>query len=75
MPAPKKVEDDEILEVFFDSDDRVLTTAEIADELPISRRGLLDRLNQLEEEGRVKKKRVGGRNIVWWPTEMAWMGR
>lgn len=64
-PKPR-VTDDEILMVFRDSDDPFLTAAEVAAELPIKRRGVYDRLKQLEEDGILRSKKVGGRTTGWW---------
>ena len=63
------VSDDEILEIFRDSPDPVLTAPEIADLIPISRRAILDRLKDLEEHGILRSKKVGGRRTVWWYPE------
>ena len=61
-----RVSDEEILEVFRQTDDPVLSTAEVAKELPIKRRGTLTRLEALEEESQLESKQIGGRNRVWW---------
>jgi hypothetical protein len=66
-----RVTDQEILEVFREHRDPVLSTAEVADQLPIKRRGTLNRLRRLEEEGEVISKQIGGRNTVWWLTDRA----
>jgi hypothetical protein len=63
-----RVTDEEILDVLRDHPDPVLSTAEVADELTIKRRGTLNRLRELEEEGAVVSKQIGGRNTVWWLT-------
>lgn len=63
------VSDEEILEVFREAADPVLTASEVAAELPIERRGLLDRLKDLEEGGRLQSKSAGGRSTVWWDPE------
>lgn len=64
-----RVTDQEILDVFREHQDPVLSTAEVADLLPIKRRGTLNRLRRLEEEeGAVVSKQIGGRNTVWWLT-------
>ena len=73
MPAPKKATDREILEIIDSSDRWVMTTAEIAEELPMSRRAALKRLEALSEEGRLVKKQVGGRNVVWYPNWNYWL--
>ena len=61
-----RVADEDILELFRESDDPVLSTVEVADELPIDRRGVLDRLHQLTETEQLDSKKIGDRNIVWW---------
>lgn len=64
-PKPE-VSDEEILDVFRDSTDPFLIASEVAEELPIKRRGVYDRLKKLEEEGTLKSKQVGGRTTGWW---------
>lgn len=63
-----RVTDEELLAVFQRTDDPVLSTAEIADELPIKRRATLTRLQRLADNGVLSRKQTGGRNTVWWPT-------
>jgi len=66
-PGPKpSVTDDEILELFRDTDDPVLSTAEVAEQLPLERRSVYDRLVALREGDRIDGKQIGGRNTVWW---------
>lgn len=61
--------DEDILSILRSADDPVLSTAEIADRLPIKRRSTLDRLRSLEEQSLVESKQIGGRNTVWWLSE------
>lgn len=61
--------DDEILAVFRSSSDPVLTTKEVASQFDITHRGVRDRLEKLEEEGKLESKKVGARAIVWWDPE------
>jgi len=63
---PPKVSDDEILAVFRESQDPVLIASEVAEQLPIGRRGVYKRLEQLAEEGELGRKKIGGRGTVWW---------
>lgn len=58
--------DTEILQLFEDTDDPVLSTAEITEQLPIKRSATYKRLSALREEGRLTGKEIGGRNTVWW---------
>jgi hypothetical protein len=62
-----RVTDSDILDVFEATGDPVLSTAEVAEALPIKRRGVLNRLRDLEADGQLKSKQIGGRNTVWWP--------
>ncbi len=61
-----RVTDEDLLAVFRRSDDPVLSTSEVADEVPIKRRATLDRLQRLEENGALERKQGGGRSTVWW---------
>lgn len=72
-PGPDPtVSDEQILELFRDSDDPVLTASEIADQVDLTRRNVLNRLKDLETEGALRSKKVGGRSTVWWlPGETA----
>lgn len=63
---PPGATNEEILEVFSATDDPVLSTAEVAEGLPIHRRTVYNYLESLREEGVLEKKTVGGRNSVWW---------
>lgn len=60
------VSDDDIIDVFRQSSDPVLTTREIADELEIGHRGTFDRLQKLAAEGTIEMKKVGDSGAVWW---------
>lgn len=62
----RRVSDDAILQVFADADAPVLTAREVADQLPISRSGVHPRLRELADSGRLSRKEVGGRAVVWW---------
>ena len=61
-----RVTDDDLLDVFRATADPVLSTAEVADAVPIKRRGTLNRLRGLEDAGTLDSKQIGGRNTVWW---------
>jgi len=63
---PPEISDAEILAVFKLENDPVLTASEIAKRLDMGRRGTLSRLENLEEEGFLRSKKVGGRSMVWW---------
>ena len=61
-----RVTDADLLDVFRATSDPVLSTAEVADRVPIKRRGVLNRLRDLEGRGALASKQIGGRNTVWW---------
>ncbi len=61
--------DDEILAVFRSSLDPVLTTSEVASQFDVTHRAVRDRLEKLEEAGRLQSKKVGARAKVWWDPE------
>lgn len=66
-PGPDpKVSDEQILKLFRNSPDPVLTASEIADQVDLTRRNVLDRLKDLEDEGFLVSKKVGSRSTVWW---------
>ncbi|WP_136591474.1 HTH domain-containing protein [Salinigranum halophilum] len=65
----KMVSESNILQVFESSSHPVLTATEISQELSVSRRTVLRRLHELEANGLVHSKEVGGRAIVWWKSD------
>lgn len=66
---PRKVSDEDILAVFKEAEDPVLSTAEVSKELPIQRSATYKRLSALREAGALNGKEIGGRNTVWWIPE------
>ena len=66
---PRTVTDDEVVQYLVESPERVLTTAEVAEGLDVSRRTAHRRLSMLADEGRVGRKDVGARGAVWWARE------
>jgi len=62
----QRVDDKDILKVFRATTDPVLSTAEVAEAIPIKRRGTLNRLRELEQNSELESKQIGGRNTVWW---------
>jgi len=69
-PGPKpSVTDEEILDLFRESDDPALSTMEVTEQLSLKRRSVYDRLESLVEEGKLESKPIGGRNTIWWIPE------
>lgn len=60
------VSDDDILEVFQQASDPVLTTAEVTAKIDIGHRGTYDRLQALADDGDLEMKKVGDSGAVWW---------
>ncbi|MDS0284617.1 GAF domain-containing protein [Haloarcula onubensis] len=46
--------------------DAPLTTSEVADELPVSRRSAYERLMRLADSGLLETKKVGAKARIWW---------
>jgi hypothetical protein len=63
------VSDTEILDVFRHASDPVLTTAEVAEQVDLGRRGTFDRLSRLAKENKIEMKKVGKSGAVWWFSE------
>lgn len=59
------VSDEEILEIFRQTSDPVLSTSEVADELGYSTQGTAARLHELANEERLETKMVGN-SRAWW---------
>lgn len=55
---------EDAFEVFTGHEPR--TASEVAEELGIVRRTAYNKLAELEGQGKLKKKKVGGRAVVWW---------
>ena len=60
---------EEIHTVLLDADDPVLSTVEVAEGAECSREGAYQKLTELEAAGRVRRKKVGARAVVWWLLE------
>jgi predicted ArsR family transcriptional regulator len=63
------VADETILATIDQAPGHVGTASELAEDLPIGRRAVRERLLALKEQGAVDRKKVGGRAVVWWLTE------
>lgn len=58
------VSPEDALEVFEDHEP--LTAKEVAEELGASRRTALNKLKNLVDQGDLRRKKVGGRAVVFW---------
>lgn len=57
---------DSVLDTMKVTDDPVVTTKEVADKLGCTSEAARLKLVKLYEQGKVERKQVGGRAIVWW---------
>jgi len=64
-----KITGEEIIEVFRSYPYPVMTTSEVASNFDLTDRGIRDRIEGLEDAGRLKSKKVGARAKVWWKPE------
>jgi predicted ArsR family transcriptional regulator len=60
----EKVSPDDALAIFDDHEPR--TAKEVATALDVSRRTALNKLNELVDQGDLRRKKVGGRAVVFW---------
>ena len=66
-PGRKRdVTDEEILAVFQNADDPVLTTREVSEAIGLKMRGTYDRLMELREQEELERKKIGEVGAVWW---------
>jgi predicted ArsR family transcriptional regulator len=64
-----EVSDKELLNVFRESEKPVLTATQVAGEVSIGRKAVLERLRGLKERGVLERMEVGARAVVWWPVD------
>ena len=64
-----EVSDEELLNVFRELEKPVLTATQVAGEVSIGRKAVLERLHGLEKRGVLERMEVGARAVVWWPVE------
>ena len=60
-----------VLAVLLDADAPVLTAGDIADELECTPEAVTKKIKFLQDHGRVARRRVAARAVVWWPTEQS----
>lgn len=58
-----------VLTIMRESDDPIVTASEIADALDCTPEAATKKLKILEQQGRVARRKVGARAVVWWRTE------
>lgn len=63
---PQKVTTDEVLKTLRNVDEPVGTAAELAKKLDVSSQTVVRRLEELEHDRVVERKRVGANAVVWW---------
>jgi response regulator of citrate/malate metabolism len=60
------VEDEEIITAMREHPDPAFTTFELAEEFDMSSEGMRHRLEQIREDGPVRKKKPTKRTVIWW---------
>jgi DNA-binding GntR family transcriptional regulator len=63
------VHDDEILSAMRRHEDPAFATSELAEWFDMSDEGIRNRLNQLESEGQIVKKKPSEKTVLWWHHE------
>lgn len=64
----EEVKPEDVLGLFTDHEPR--TASEVAEELGIVRRTAYNKLQTLAERGDLERKKVGGRAVVFWRSEL-----
>lgn len=64
----EEVTPDDVLDLFTDHEPR--TASEVGDELGIVRRTAYNKLQMLAERGDLERKKVGGRAVVFWRSDV-----
>ncbi len=65
----KKVTHEKILRFVRNHEEPVVTATEIAAEFDMTNSGVIYRLEQLEEDGKIVSKEAGASAKVWYPPE------
>lgn len=58
----------DVVEAMAAVDEPFVTAGEIAEQLGVTSKTVLTRLNELHEDGEVYRKEVGANAVVWWRT-------
>lgn len=66
MSRPRKFMKEDVIEFMENADEPFITATELAEELDCAKRTAHDRLQELHEDGMVRRKKVGGRAVVYW---------
>lgn len=69
MARPRKFMKEEVISIMEGSEPPFLTLVEIADQVEVTKKTVHERLKELENEGRVHRKKVGARAVIWWLPE------
>ena len=64
---PRELTGRAVLEGFTEINKPVATAGLLAGVVNASKRTVLRRLQELEEDGQVERWKVGSRAVVWWP--------
>lgn len=59
--------DNDLQQVFADTDDPVLSAVEVAKKMGITQQAAHSKLAAAADRGEMNRKKVGARAVVWWP--------
>lgn len=63
----QKMSPDEVCSFVREHEDPVVTAGEVADEFDVTPKAARYRLNQLESDGDVARKKIGAAAVAWYP--------
>ena len=65
----KEVSDEHILRAIVQHHEPVATASDVAEAVDMTSQGVNKRLKQLSKDGRLTRKQVGARAVIYWLTE------
>jgi DeoR/GlpR family transcriptional regulator of sugar metabolism len=68
-PRTRSFSNEEVLAAIENARYPFVTATDLADVFDVQNRTILDRLNELQEAGEVKSRKVGARAVIWWIPE------
>lgn len=69
MPRPRTFMNEDVVEIMREFPEPYVTLGDVASELDKSKSAVEDRMWELLEDDKIKRKKVGANAVVWWLPE------
>lgn len=66
MPRSRTFSNDDVIEFMKNHEEPFVTVGDVAEEMGVRNSTMHKRLNELNEKGKIKRKKVGASAVVWW---------